>query len=76
MGPESSPTSRLAMPYIWTCRMFFSHYFLKLNLSDTDSYSDGAVCACGGGVEDNYHFFYLCPLFNRQREQLFSDLQN
>jgi hypothetical protein len=30
--------------------------------------SDGSGCPCGDDVEDNFHYFYVCPLFICQME--------
>ena len=36
--------------------------------------SDSSRCACGDQVEDNFHYFYVCPLYIRQRYELFGTL--
>ena len=38
--------------------------------------SDGSGCPCGDGVEDNFHYFYVCPLFICQRILLFTQLRD
>ena len=38
--------------------------------------SDGSVCPCGDDVEDNFHYFYVCPLFICQRILLFTQLRD
>ena len=38
--------------------------------------SDGSGCPCGDDVEDNFHYFYVCPLFICQRILLFTQLRN
>lgn len=37
--------------------------------------SDGSSCACGDQVEDNFHYFYVCTLYIRQRYELFQKLR-
>ena len=34
--------------------------------------SDGSGCPCGDDVEDNFHYFYVCPLFICQSILLFT----
>ncbi len=31
-------------------------------------------CACGADIEDTYHFFYVCPLFNNERQILLHNI--
>ena len=38
--------------------------------------SDGSGCPCGDDVEDNFHYFYVCPLFICQRILLFTQLRD
>ena len=38
--------------------------------------SDGSRCPCGDDVEDNFHYFYVCPLFICQRILLFTQLRD
>ena len=38
--------------------------------------SDGSGCSCGDDVEDNFHYFYACPLFICQRILLFTQLRD
>jgi hypothetical protein len=38
--------------------------------------SDGSGCPCVDDVEDNFHYFYVCPLFICQRSLLFTQLRN
>jgi hypothetical protein len=33
------------------------------------------VYACGDAIENNFHYFYVCPLFIRHRIQLFNSLR-
>ena len=38
--------------------------------------SDGSGCPCGDDVEDNFHYFYVCPLFICKRILLFTQLRD
>jgi hypothetical protein len=38
--------------------------------------SDSSRCPCGEDVEDNFHYFYVCPLFTCQRILLFTQLRD
>ena len=38
--------------------------------------SDSSMCPCGDDVEDNFHYFYVCPLFICQRILLFTQLRD
>ena len=38
--------------------------------------SDGSGCPCGDDVDDNFHYFYVCPLFICQRILLFTQLRD
>ena len=38
--------------------------------------SDSSRCPCGDDVEDNFHYFYVCPLFICQRILLFTQLRD
>ena len=38
--------------------------------------SDGSGCPYGDDVEDNFHYFYVCPLFICQRMLLFTQLRD
>ena len=38
--------------------------------------SNGSGCPCGDEVEDNFHYFYVCPLFICQRLLLFTQLRD
>ena len=44
-----------------------NHHLFKSHLSDT--------CACGNATENNFHYYYVCPLFIRHRIQLFNSLR-
>ena len=37
---------------------------------------DDATCICGNAVEDCFHFFFECPLYDNQRQKLFADVNN
>ena len=37
--------------------------------------SDSSQCACGDAIENNFHYFYVCPLFTRHIIQLFNSLR-
>jgi hypothetical protein len=37
--------------------------------------SDCSQCACGDAIENNVHYFYVCPLFIKHRIQLFNSLR-
>lgn len=45
------------------------HHLLLSHLSDSSQ------CECGDATEDNFHYFYMCPLFIRQRFELFKTLR-
>jgi hypothetical protein len=38
--------------------------------------SNGSGCPWGDEVEDNFHYFYVCPLFICQRLLLFTQLRD
>ena len=38
--------------------------------------SDGSGCPCGDHVEDNFHYFYVCPIFICKRILLFTQLRD
>ena len=38
--------------------------------------SESPECECGKGIEDNFHYFWVCPNYMQQRLQLFLDLAN
>ena len=38
--------------------------------------SDSWMCSCGDDVENNFHYFYVCPLFICQRILLFTQLRD
>ena len=44
----------------------------KKNHNFNDTPND--VCCCGTGTESTEHFLLICPLFTRQREELFSTI--
>jgi hypothetical protein len=48
-------------------KVFLSYLILFLS-----HLSDGSGCPCGDDVEDNFHYFYVCPLFICQRILLLS----
>ena len=73
------------------CPVFFSTGSRKVNIihcqlrneaSDLkdhlfcDHLSDSSICACGDPVEDNFHFFYVCPFYIYQRYELFRKISN
>ena len=35
---------------------------------------DEPMCSCGLDVEDNSHFFFMCPLYNNERQILFNEV--
>jgi hypothetical protein len=37
--------------------------------------SDSSQFACGDAIENNFHYFYVCPLFIRHSIQLFNSLR-
>jgi hypothetical protein len=49
---------------------------LASNLNQYKFLSDGSECPCGDDVEDNFHYFYVCPLFICQRILLFTQLRD
>ena len=60
---------------IWHCQLRneasnLNHHLFQAHLSDSPQ------CACGDEIEDNFHYFYVCPLFIRQRIMLFHTLRN
>ncbi len=46
-----------------------NHHLFNSHLSESSS------CACGGDIEDNYHYLYICPLYSVPREHLFARLR-
>ena len=36
---------------------------------------DNPTCFCTMGVEDSYHYFFTCPLYNVERIKLFHNVQ-
>lgn len=75
---------------IHPCPAFFSAGIRKYNVihcqlrnesSDLNHHlvishlSDSSRCACGDQIEDNFHYFYVCPLYIRQRYDLFRKLK-
>ena len=46
-----------------------NHHLFQSHLSDSSQ------CACGDAIENNFHYFYVCPLFIRHRIQLFNSLR-
>ena len=47
-----------------------NHHLFQSHLSESSR------CACGNDTEDNYHYFFICPLYTRERLVLFHDLEN
>ena len=47
-----------------------NHHLLRSHLSESSR------CACGDDTENSYHYFYVCPLYVRERAKLFHDLRN
>ena len=37
---------------------------------------DDATCLCGIGIEDNFHFFFECPLYTLLRQELFASIRD
>jgi hypothetical protein len=37
--------------------------------------SDSSQCACGDAIGNNFHYFYVCPLFIRHIIQLLNSLR-
>ena len=59
---------------IWHCQLrneasSLNHHLFQSHLSDSSQ------CACGDAIENNFHYFYVCPLFIRHRIQLFNSLR-
>ena len=55
---------------IWHCQLrneasSLNHHLFQSHLSNNSQ------CACGDAIENNFHYFYVCPLFIRHRIQLF-----
>jgi hypothetical protein len=56
-------------------RMRIENSPLKADLCNILNVIQSPLCPCGGGqVENAKHFFFVCPLFTNQREQLASNL--
>ena len=60
---------------IWHCQLRneasnLNHHLFQSHLSDSSQ------CACGDDIEDNFHYFFVCPLFIRHRITLFQTLRN
>jgi hypothetical protein len=61
---------------IWHCQLrneasSFNHHLFQSHLSDSSQ------CACGDAIENNFHYFYVCPFlifFNSLRK--FQDVLN
>jgi hypothetical protein len=59
---------------IWHCQLeneasSLNHHLFQSHLSDSSQ------CACGDAIENNFHYFYVCPMFIRHRIQLFISLR-
>ena len=59
---------------IWHCQLrneaiSLNHHLFQSHLSDSSQ------CACGDAIQNNFHYFYACPLFIRHRIQLFNSLK-
>lgn len=58
------------------------HTQLRLKCSNLKSHlvllhvSDDPVCLCNFDIEDNYHFFFICPLYHIERQKMLNDLRN
>jgi hypothetical protein len=64
-----SSTVRIGEPFNNISKFKTSWNFLrelKSHLSDSSQF------ACGDAIENNFHYFYVCPLFIRNRIQLFN----
>ena len=46
------------------------HHLFRSHLSESSR------SACGDDTENSYHYFYVCPLYVRERAKLFHDLRN
>jgi len=46
------------------------------DLQHLNNSSDSSRYPCGDDVEDNFHYFYVCPLFICQRILLFTQLRD
>ena len=56
-------------------RMRIKNSPLKADLSNILNVIEIPLCPCGGGEEENAkHFFFKCPLFNIQRDELKTNL--
>jgi hypothetical protein len=56
-------------------RMRIENSPLKADLSNVLNVIESPLCPCGGGQPENAkHFFFVCPLFQHQRDQLALDL--
>ena len=70
-------------PYMYGInrRLNLIHSQLRMNSSNLNEHLYGLhvinspLCSvCVNKIENCYHYFFVCPLFNRQRRQLFSKL--
>jgi exoribonuclease II len=54
---------------IWHCQLRNEASSLNHHLFQSHLY-DSSQCACGDAIENNFLYFYVCPLFIRHRIQL------
>jgi hypothetical protein len=59
---------------IWHCQLRNEASSLNHHLFQSHLF-DSSQCACGDAIENNFHYFYVCPLFIRHRIQLFNSLR-
>ena len=52
------------------CSLLKGHLHYNLHVEDDPS------CRCGNEIEDPYHFFFVCPLYDNQRRMLLESLSH
>ena len=61
-------------PAIQHARLRIGCSKLNAHLCDNLHVIESSQCVCGYPVEDPYHFFFICPCFNAQRETFLNTL--
>ena len=68
--------------YVGSRKCNMIHCQLRNEVSDLNHHlvlshlSDSSQCECGDEIQDNFHYFYVCPRYIRQRCELFDTLRN
>ena len=51
------------------CSNLKAHLFYCLHVIDSPQ------CVCMSGIEDCFHYFFMCPLYTIERTKLFNNVQ-